>query len=119
MSRLVWLKADAMAATEAAAYPANVADVELILDFLEATAAERKAIASQLRRSLSQPVDGRRTIPVTRPDGLYVLLPSRLAAWLLAILSAPTATRNEVRLRLSDWLMNHSLTAECVTAAGK
>jgi hypothetical protein len=107
MTRVLWLTNDAVA------FPARLEHIELALDFLEAVPEIRLAAVADLRRSRDQqqsiPPEEREAVPCLRPEGLYTLLPWRLAAWLEQALAADAETIGRLRNHLVQWLANEAL----------
>lgn len=108
MSRTLWLNAAQTSESEAILHPATTDQVALALEFLEVSLPERQTTASRLKSLLVQqrtmPPETRQMIPCRRPLGLTVLLPWRLAAWLVRVLESPEHIVQDMQIRLSRWL---------------
>ena len=115
MPRLLWLKAERTSEAEAIVHPATADQVALALEFLEASPQAQQEAAIRLRSSLNQLrrtlPESRQAIPCRRPLGLSVLLPWRLAAWLVRVLESPEETVIDVQRRLTGWLSGQSSAA--------
>ncbi len=87
----------------------RVEDVHLLLEFLEAPEEWRRETAARLRRRLES-VDEitRHSVPCVRPWGSFVMLPGRMAAWLMTVLEKSESEVAELRRRLENGLEGDS-----------
>ena len=119
MPRLLWLAFERPPHPDAVCHPATRDEVHFVLELFEATSAQRRHWAEQLRSYLAQqqklPPWSRPEVPCRRPSGLYVLVPWRLAAWLAAVLPAAEGMLERTAGRLRRWL-EHSETVALVNA---
>jgi hypothetical protein len=104
--RRIWLNAE-----HDIAYFATIDEVHLLLEYLEAPHEWRQRTAAQLRRQLeSDDSLVSHSVPCPRPLGSFVVLPGRLAAWLLTALEQPAEEVENLRDKLANWLAGENQT---------
>lgn len=110
MPRLLWLVYERVPHPDAVCCPADEETARFVLELLAQPYARRRQLAEQLRRFVrdqsKRPVFSRQSIACRGPNGLFRLVPWRLAKWLSHVLPAEDGVIERPRTRIRHWLEN-------------
>ncbi len=114
MQRTLWLKFEKPPHPEAVVHPANQEELRLVLAVLGLPHRERCHLSGLLRNWLKgcetqSPFD-RPRVAVRFGDGLYQVVPWRLAKWLASVLPISDSGACSTRQRIRHWLESENKT---------
>lgn len=110
MERVLWLRFERAPHPDAVCHAADEQDARLVVELLSRPRLERVYVAARLRNYLARqealPPLSRAAVPVRRCDGIFRLVPWRLAKWLSCVLPATDGVLERTRSRVESWLAN-------------
>lgn len=110
MGRILWLRFERPPHPDAVCHAADEQDARFVLELLSRPRLERVYVAARLRNYLARqealPPLSRAAVPVRRCDGIFRLVPWRLAKWLSLVLPAADGVLEQTSTRIESWLVN-------------